>query len=451
MTLKPIKKALGLAILGSATLAGGQAQAANWLMLQGTEPSDSAGRAKVWGFIQAQYQKDTSDPNAGGAYVPPKLVGPNLQSQSAFNVNRARIGVRGVNFPLDSKTNYFVLLEMGNNGITAGGSSFAKATDASVTFSHIPFARVRAGLFKYPGAEEGLQAIHVFDYINFTNVSNQMLLERFPNQAYTSDQGPQKIPPENNFNKFEKPVGAFRDVGIQVFDAIKVGAWEHSYALMYGNGNGLNYSDNDSNKDIYAYLSSEWIMGGKGPRTEGLKMFGWMQSGKRTADLTNDATHNPVAYDRDRWGVGAKFLKKPWRATAEYMAGEGMIFNGPDKPSFGLIPPAAGNPTHEANGAFAKANGFYLEGGFYIPKTNWELDLRYDQYNRLEGSQFELQFVTTTLGAQYFFNKKTRVAFNYEIREAEAINIGTNAPNPNPNGNLKGVDDRYGLQITAIF
>ncbi|MEZ5542892.1 MAG: hypothetical protein R3F42_12745 [Pseudomonadota bacterium] len=189
-----LRQAALAAVVTGGMLAGTSAQAANWLMLQGTEPAGAAERAKVWGFVQVQYQKDYSDPNAAGAYIPPKLIGPNLDSQSAFNVNRARIGVRGSNFPLDSKTNYFLLLEMGNNGITAPGNSFVKATDASVTFSHVPGARIRAGLFKYPGAEEGLQAIHVFDYINFTKVTNELLLERFPNKAYTPDIPAQPLP-----------------------------------------------------------------------------------------------------------------------------------------------------------------------------------------------------------------------------------------------------------------
>ena len=87
---------------------------ANWLMLQGTETAKQgeAPRAYLWGFIQAQYQYDNSDPsyapNPNGGYVPPKLIGPNLDDQSAFNVNRARIGVRGTGFPLDSKVNYFI-------------------------------------------------------------------------------------------------------------------------------------------------------------------------------------------------------------------------------------------------------------------------------------------------------------------------------------------------------
>ena len=168
-----------------ALMVSGPASAVSWLMLQGTEPEGSAQLAKVWGFVQVQYQDDNSDPNPAGGYIPPKLIQPNWDSQSAFNVNRARIGVRGVAMPLDSKINYFLLLEMGNNGITEPGNSFAKATDASLTFNHIKHARIRAGLFKYPGAEEGLQAIHVFDYINFTWVTAQMLLERFPNREYS--------------------------------------------------------------------------------------------------------------------------------------------------------------------------------------------------------------------------------------------------------------------------
>ncbi|MGA7950418.1 MAG: hypothetical protein WCA45_09710 [Thiobacillaceae bacterium] len=87
-TLAGIACTLGLA-------AAGPAQAVNWLMLQGTEDPSASARANVWGFIQAGYQKDYSDPNAAGQFVPPKMLGPDLDSQSGFNINRARIGVRG--------------------------------------------------------------------------------------------------------------------------------------------------------------------------------------------------------------------------------------------------------------------------------------------------------------------------------------------------------------------
>ena len=430
------------------TLASGALSAADWLMVQGTEPEGSADPVRVWGFVQVQYQNDQSDPNPAGGYIPPKLIGPDLDSQSAFNVNRARIGVRGVAMPLDSKINYFLLLEMGNNGITQPGGSFAKATDASLTFNHFKGARIRAGLFKYPGSEEGLQAIHVFDYINFTWVTGQVMLERFPNRNYTPNVPAQPLPPEVSLNGFEDGVGAFRDVGIQVFDTFKVGEdWEWSYAGMVGNGNGLNFSDNNDNKNYYLYTAVEKVFGGTGPRRQGLKFFGWYQDGKRTADLTNDGVFNPEDYDRERWGFGGKYLRNGWRITAEYMKGEGMIWQAPNNPSFG-IGPGQGNPNAPGNGAFAKANGYYVEGGYRIPGTKWEFDARYDVYNRLEGDRFEIQFKRTTLGVQYFFNPRVRVAFNYEFRSGDAVNFPSGA---GPNANVDGIDNRLGVQVTGIW
>jgi hypothetical protein len=351
--------------------------------------------------------------------------------------------------PLDQKINYFLLLEMGNNAITEPGGSFAKMTDASATFNYLKGARIRAGLFKYPGAEEGLQAIHVFDYINFTWVTAQMLLERFPNRNYTPNINPQSLPPEVPLNGFERGVGAFRDVGVQIFDWFDVGkGWELSYAAMIGNGNGLNFSDNDNNKDLYFYGSAEKVYAGAGPRRQGLKIFAWSQNGTRTADLSNDGLYNPEEYDRDRWGIGAKFLRKGIRVTAEYMSGKGMIWQAPHNPSFG-IGPGQGNPNSPAgSGAYAKGKGYYVEGGYRFPGTKWELDLRYDKYNRLDGNRFEIDFKRTTAGVQYFFNPRVRVAFNYEFRSAEAPEFG---PGAGPNANVDGIGNRIGIQLTAIW
>lgn len=446
---KLLAKAIGATLL---TLAS-STQAANWLMLQGTEPEGQSARAKLWGFIQAQYQKDNSNPNIGGGYIPPKLIGPNLNEQDAFNVNRARIGVRGTGLPLDTKVNYFILAEFGNNGITAPGDRNVRVTDASITLNHIPGARVRAGLFKTPGSEEGLQAIHVFDYINFTTVTNQLLLERFPNdngryESQTSN-APIKLPAEAGIGAFDTSVGAFRDTGVQIFDTFKVDKWEHTYAVMLGNGNGLNFGNGDGKYDTHLYWSSELVYGGKGGRRQGLKMFAWNQSGSRLLDSTDDATYNPTEHDRDRSGVGVKFLKKPWRVSAEYIQGEGMIFVGPDKANFNI------NNTPAGDGADGKANGYYLEGGWYIPGTKWEIDARYDVYNRLtdnvalgNGNTLEFKFETFTLGAQYHINKKTRINMEVANRSFEAVDFDQGA---GPNANLDSVNARYAVQLTHIF
>lgn len=418
------KKAIGVALLSCASTV----QAANWLMLQGTEPAGQSQRAKVWGFVQVQYQKDDSDPNPAGGYVPPKLIGPNLDSQSAFNVNRARIGVRGTGLPLDSKVNYFLLAEFGNNGITAPGGYNAALSDASITLNHIPGARVRMGMFKYPGAEEGLQAIHVFDYINFSTVTNQLLLERFP-QSIDTNSAPQPTP-DANMARYSRSVGAFRDVGVQVFDTFKVNNWEHSYAIMYGNGNGLNHGDNDDNKDIYLYLSTENVFGGKGGRREGLKMFAWYQDGTRT-----DAYDKTQEQDRTRSGLGVKYLKKPFRVTTEYMKGEGMIFQGQHRP--------------EDIYNNEEADGGYIEGGWYIANTNFEIDLRFDTYTRGENhptsaANDESRADTITYGMQYHFNKKTRLNMEYADRDFES---DTGAPNTQQ----KDVGGRFAIQVTHLF
>ena len=405
------------------------ANSANWLMLQGTESAKQgeAPRVHLWGFIQAQYQYDNSDANAAGGYVPPKLIGPNLDDQSQFNVNRARVGVRGTGFPLDSKVNYFILAEFGNNGITYGDDG-KHLTDASITLNHIPGARVRMGQFKYPGAEEGLQAIHVFDYINFTTVTNQLLLERFPT-ANDINQAPTPTP-NADMNQYSQSVGAFRDVGIQIFDTFKASNWEHSYAVMVGNGNGINRGDNDSNKDVYVYWSSEMVFGGKGGRREGWKLFAWYQDGKRT-----NAFNPAQEQDRTRAGIGTKYLKKPFRVTAEYMDGEGMIFQGQHRPA------------HIFNNE--EANGGYIEGGWYIGKTNFEIDLRYDTYTRGENhptsaASDESTADNITLGGQYHFNKKTRVNLEYASRDFKSDTTAVN-------NQVKDVDGRFAIQVTHIF
>jgi len=434
-------------LLGATT-----AQAANWLMLQGTEKSGQSERARVWGFIQPEYQSTDGTTLKAGPYAGQDAIfnqiGPDLKTDSQFSIRRARIGVRGTGFPLDDKVNYFLLAEFGNNGITrpGGGTGSVKVTDASITLNHIKGARIRVGQFKTPGSEEGLQAIHVFDYINFTNVTNGLLLERF----FNGDGSDTFVTPGGNSgaggdaNKPNGPVGAFRDIGIQVFDTFKVSDWEHSYALMLGNGNGITRGDNDDNQDLYLYWSSELVFGGKGPRRQGLKMFIWNQDGKRT--LT---TAGAGEYDRTRTGLGATFRKDKYRAAIEYIEADGMIFNGTDAGA--VAGSAANGPGTTASFNVAtkgEADGYYLHFGYAV-LPELELDLRYDTYNRFtNNANAERKFDTTTLGAQYFFNKKTRATLNYEFREAEAPN---QAGSSNANKILDGLDDRISLQMITIF
>ncbi len=445
---KLVVRAIGASLLALAS----SVQAANWLALQGTEKDGQSERAHVWGFVQPEYQSTSGTELEGGPWKGQSAIfnqiGPDLKTNKSFGIRRARIGVRGTGLPLDPKVNYFFLAEFGNNGITrpGGGQGSAKITDASVTLNHIPGARIRAGTFKTPGAEEGLQAIHVFDYVNFTNVTNGLLLERF----FDGDGSSTFVTPGGNSglggdaNTPNGPVGAFRDTGIQVFNTFKMDKWEHSYALMLGNGNGISRGDNDDNKETYLYWSSELVFGGKGGRRQGLKMFIWNQDGKRT--LIADGAGE---YDRTRSGVGATFRKDKYRAAFEYITADGMIFNGSDG---GAVPGSAANgPGTTASfnvETKGEADGAYVHFGYAV-MPELELDIRYDVYNRMtDVAAKERKFETTTVGAQYFFNKKSRATINYEFRDAEAPNAASTA---GPNQVLGSIDDRLSLQLITIF
>jgi len=425
------RTAIVLALAGA--LGSQSVLASNWLMLQGTEPADQAPSAKLWGFVQIDYQKtDDTKLKAGagaGESAAFNQMAPQLDTSQGFNVRRARLAVRGANFPLDNKVNYFLMAEFGNNGITTGGSaSQGQLTDASVTLNHIPGARVRLGLFKTPGSEEGMKGIPVFNYVNFTNVTDRLLLERtFDNSTGDASRN--------------GSAGAFRDTGIQVFDAFRKGEWEHSYALMVGNGSGLAMTDKDSDLDLYGYFSTEKIFGdSQGARRHGMKFYAWMQNGNRTIDNTS-------GNNRDRSGVGTTYFDGKYRLSAEYIRADGMIYNGTT---------AARTPDN--GGTFSvlkdqKSAGYYLDLGYRI-QPNLELNVRYDRLNNATdangdgGSAAERQFTTTTLGGQYFLNKKTSVRLNYEIRDAEAPNLASSA---GANVILSGLDNRVSAQVMMIF
>jgi hypothetical protein len=469
---KLLKHTLISAAITLGFAAAGTASAIDWVMVQGTEPDNAAMPAQPFGFIQAKWEKDFSDANPNATtyaanptfdapannYVPAKLLGPNLNSQSGFNIFHAQVGIKGIAFPLDDRINYMVLMELGNTALSQNGPVM---TDASITMNYVKGARVRMGLFKQPGSEEGMQSTVKTTYMNFSEVANQLLLERFPNTQYTPNLPAQDLASLQNgatLNGFTKPVSGFRDTGIQVFDNFELkNDWNMTYAVMIGQGSGIEQQNVDGEYDKYLYLSA--ANDGES-RMGGLKLYAWSQSGKRLADITNtpagtgaapmpvyDGIADPKLYKRDRSGVGAYYLAKPYRVSFEYVNADGMIFEGPDKPSFYFAAPSS--TTGANNGATAKANGWYLEGGWYIPKTNWELDARYDTVDLNTGGIDEHKFTTTTLGVKYNFNPKSHFTLNYAMRNFECT--ASTPQCANANKNLSGVGKKIGVQVTTAL
>lgn len=485
-----MKQALKKAALVTACAAGMaatmQVEAANWLMLQGTEPDSAAGRAKVWGFLQPTYLKTSgNDLPAGGPFAGqlPQFEGhqPDLSSPETFQIMRARLGVRGTGMPIDPKVNYFFMAEFGNNGISqpGGGAGAAKLTDASVTFNHIKGMRVRVGQMKTPMSEELYQGIPTFNYINMTNLANQQMIERpFWTDGRTacntssSDANYLKFCNGDAQTQFRSNSVPVRDIGIQLFDTFNTGGWESSYSLLWGMG-GTNKDNRNDKYDTTLYLSTEKVFSGKGPRRDHMKFFAWSKKGKRTiydsAMLNSGSTYTAAEkeFDRNLQGLGMTYQRGKYRFWAEYTKVAGMIFNGS---TGGAVPGAVNSNDAGPNLAGdmvsqfllapeAEGDGGYVDFGYKV-LPNLELMVRYDWYNRVTNDgddngfggtiveNDERKYVTTTYGMQYFFNKKTKLLVNYEARSLEA----PHQPDASY-GNMVGdeMSNRLSAQVTHIF
>lgn len=315
--------------------------AADWLMLQGTyTPKKEAPlQPKPSGFIQVNYLNDegTLFVGANGRLKTPfSLLVPELSTQSGFNIFRARLALLGAADDANS-INYFIMTEFGNNGITnpaAHHISSAHLTDASITFKQIPHLFVRVGRFKTPGSEEGLRAVYVSPYIQFTAMTAQQMLERpiynVGNAQFGAAAGGASTLHLTSTD-VTQPVSAFRDTGIQLFERFKV--HEHvtlSAAYRLGNGNGISNSRTSTQPTHYYYVALEHPFGGgRGFYTRALKLFMWAEQGKRTLLSAHPATPSKsVETERNRYGLGVSYYNHGVRAEVEYLYAAGMIFTG---------------------------------------------------------------------------------------------------------------------------
>jgi len=489
-TSTTIKRGAVAAACATAMLLSGTASAANWLMLQGTEHPKKKGQ-RLFAFVQPAFSSSRGDKLSGllgggaannGQHAVPNTVTPDFNETSQIYLRRARVGSRGTftgGFAnsFTAKMNYFFLLAL-DDGLF-NQDQFSRDRDpatidhASLTFNHIPGARVRVGLFKNPISEEIFQAVNTIDFIEFTTFGAQHVLENF----YSGNGNT-----VGSAGAFTNAVGtgqrsaygfsAARDWGVQIFDSFKVAnkSWDLSYAIKVGRGEAVSRgSDSDGNKELYLYASAEKnLPGGRGPRKNGIKYYAWHQSGER--EFYTDATNQE--FDRTRYGVGVKGLGKFFgskykqRFAAELAYAEGMIFNGP---SAGV---ARGNATagpgvvNFATDDDNKARGLQLEYGFYLNK-NWQFDIRWARQDRLYERSAEInkgaerKFTETTLGATYHFTKKARLTANYTFRDVDVPNDydtttgvgagGVAVIQNNADIVADSIGDRIGLQLTYIF
>ncbi|WP_126456902.1 hypothetical protein [Sulfuriflexus mobilis] len=484
-----IKHAVTTVACLSGLLLTGTASAANWLMLQGTE-GKKAPDHRLFAFVQPAYSANPGAEKlkgltlvgapANGSYAVPNTVVPDFNETEQVYLRRARLGMRGrLSGPLlnsfTSKINYFGLLALDDGLFNQNQFSTDRRPvsldHASLTFNHIPGARIRAGLFKNPISEEIFQAVHTIDFIEFTTFGAAQVLENFYS-GNTTAVG--QVPGSDDIGTAQREAYGFsaaRDWGVQVFDSFKVAnnSWDLSYAVKVGRGESISRgSDSDNNEELYLYASAEKLLpGGKGPRKNGVKMFAWHQSGER--QFYTDPTGEE--FDRTRYGVGVKGLGKFFgskykhRFAAELEYAKGMIFLGPvagvagqtGNPFVGTVQLAA----DEDN----KSRALQLEYGFYLDK-HWQFDIRWAREQRLysvaagidPGNEREID--ETTLGVTYHFTPKARLTFNYGFRDVEKPNDYTaafsnatvaGASNNNVDIVTDSIGDRMGLQLTYLF
>jgi len=440
-----------------------QVDAANWLMLQGTQPETVAPKGvkvpyrskkpKIWGFIQTNYKSDEGGTliKGGKNKTPFSYLAPGLENQKGFNVFRARLAARGM-ADSENKVNYFFMTEFGNSGINnvAGHHEVATYfTDASVTLKHIPYAKIRFGQFKTPGSEEGLQAVFVSPYIEFTTMTNHQLLERHINDVGVAQKGKAAGGAKTTHytsTKVDQPIGAFRDLGIQIFDTVKVqDDWSVSYAYMFGNGSGTSHISSTEQGTQYGYLALEKSFGkGRGWFTESMKFYVWGQDGKRVLHSYNGRNTVQIDANRQRYGAGMTYYHNGIRFEAEYMKAKGMIYTGAK--DVDVNPSAEDWQLQFATGDENEADGGYVNVQYEIFPKKWEVFAKYDYENRLTNDKKgERDFTTLTLGTSYHFRGPTRIDFNYQIKDATAPN------NAKAQKVLDNFGNRFAVQITAAF
>ncbi|MEZ4316192.1 MAG: porin [Myxococcota bacterium] len=402
-------------------LALATALAADWPRLQGTETAADPPTVRPWGFVQGLGEGIVGGPPVTGLTAP--ALEPFEGQRAAFNrvgsgdatwgfsVRRARAGLRGAIPGTDGRISWMLSAELGDNGLTR--TSPVVLTDASVTASYVPGARLRVGQFKLPLGEEALEMNPIAaEFVSFSEATRQLLLESpISKGAYTGG------------------VSGFRDVGVQAFDSFVLGSGELGYAVMVSNGR-MGTLEIDDAKDVTARVAwSPWVWGERtAARRDEVGGYAFWQQGSR--DL--DGERAP----RVRRGAGVKLEKDGWRARIEVLQASGMLESGSN-------PPFPGQPVRVATHGQAVGGHAFLHYGHGHAAGG----VRYDTLWRGTDTPSDLRiFQTVTLDAQAVLNPRARLLVDYELRWLGAPHASDDARTI-----ARTLGDRVSVQAVAVF
>lgn len=395
------------------------ALAADWPMLQGTEPA-GAEAVRPWGFAQV-----VGEGIVGGR--PVHGLSPGLDAVEGqlpafdrvgsgdatwgFGLRRARAGLRGVVPATGGRVNWLVALEFGDNALTRLDP--VVMTDASVTWSAAPGVRLRAGQFKLPLGEEALEMNPMAaQFVNLTQATAQLLAENpVAAGAYTAGGS------------------GFRDVGVQWFDTRPVGPGEVSYALMVSNGR-MGSLELDDAKDVTGRVSvTPWVWGDPGAlQRDELGAWVFHTQGRRELDGVEAA--------RIRQGAGVKLQRSGWQLRGELLHAAGMLELG-------------ANPPFPGQGVVVAPEGRALGGytSVHYGRGHAAGGLRYDELARSTESEPDRRvFRTLTADLQLVGSPRARLMVDYELRWLTAPGGSEDARRI-----AAAMGDRASVQAVAVF
>lgn len=316
----------------------------SWLMLQSTEkPTQEYPTLKVWGLVDAVYSHDDTD-----------LLVPD----NSASLRRGYVGIRG---SWMENIDYFVLADFGTG---VAGRTSPLLLDASVSLKHVPYLKARFGQFKVPFGLEGLEGHMTPPLINFTRAAVQLMSFSAPLGLSTSTRVASN--------------SAFRDIGAQVFDEVgSADKIQLVYALAVFNGNGINTTDNNNDKD----LSGRLEIASRGFR---LGLSGL--TGRETADKLR----------KNRLGTDATYNLGPLHMGGEWIWGQDRLLAGGHRTAW----------------------GWHLRASYLLTSALQPV-LRYEEFDPNDVTSGD-RYQATAVGLNWIFKGYTRLQLNYEFRKDQA-------------------------------
>ncbi len=162
-----------------------------------------------------------------------------------------------------------------------------------------------------------------------------------------------------------------RDIGITLNGQF---AWlDYSFGIF--NGSGINITDLDDHKDIATRLT--------------FRPVGFFSIGLSRYDGRHSSSKEAPAFEKERTGIDIFCVQGALTIKGEYI-------HGKDEQT--------------------RKSGWYIHGNYELVSDRFQAIFRYDSFNPdldVRGDRITV----TTVGANYFLTKKTKIQLNYEVHK----------------------------------